>query len=76
MNLDLANDRDRAQAVPCPPPPHGCAAPAGDPCVRIADGTPLEHLPAHTARIKAAGIVHAPIDSRELRADPNRGGRR
>lgn len=49
---DLADDRQRALAVACP----GCSAPAGDPCLRL-DGRPLELLPAHPKRMRAAGIT-------------------
>lgn len=67
MNFELAEDAAHAARVRCPDRPLGCGQPAGDPCVR-GDGRPLEHLPAHPARLKAAGVVHAPIDSRELAA--------
>lgn len=63
MNLEDLADRRRALAVACP----FCGAPAGDRCVRREDGGPLERFPAHTSRLDAAGVVHAPIDSRELR---------
>lgn len=66
MNLDDLADRDQAHTVPCPAPPTGCAQPAGSPCIRHADGEPLQHLPAHIARLRAAGVVHAPLDPREL----------
>lgn len=65
MNRDLLDDRAAAAAVPCSVP--RCNAQAGEPCRNVHTGQPLEHLPAHHARLKAAGIVHAPIDSRDLR---------
>lgn len=67
MNFELVADAAQAATVPCPAPPLGCSAPVGDPCIRPRDGKPLVHLPAHTARLKAAGVVHAPLDSRYLR---------
>lgn len=74
--VNLVDEADRAQAltVPCPLTP--CFAPAGEPCRNLRDGQPLEHMPAHAARLKAAGVVHAPVPSSEL-ADPDarRGGR-
>lgn len=63
MNLEDLADRRRALAVDYP----FCAVPAGDRCVRRDTGEPLERFPAHTSRLEAAGVVHAPIDSRELR---------
>ena len=69
MNPDLLDDRAAANRVPCTEP--RCNAQAGDPCVNVHTGLPLEHQPAHLVRVKAglaaAGIVHAPIDSRDLR---------
>lgn len=74
MNLELAEDRERALAVPCPPSPYGCAALAGEVCTRD-DGKggrePIDRFPAHVARLAEAGVVHAPLDSRYLR-DPDR----
>lgn len=60
------DDHERALDVPCPPAPKGCARPAGEPCLNQHTGEPLEHLPAHDARLRAAGVAHAPVDSREL----------
>lgn len=68
MNLDDQADRDRAEQVACPPRPLGCATPAGEPCRNLTTGQPLEHQPAHSARLRAAGVVHAPLDSRDLAA--------
>ena len=68
MNLaDLAN-RDRAETVPCPEPPRGCSAPAGETCRNLTTGAELAHQAAHNVRLRAAGVVHAPLDSRDLRA--------
>lgn len=67
MNLEDQADREQAVTVPCPAPPYGCGVPAGDLCVVVTTGEPLTRLAAHTARLKAAGVVHAPIDPRELR---------
>lgn len=66
VNLDDQADQDQALTVPCPPPPRGCNQPAGALCVRATDGEPLDRAPAHIARLKAAGVVHAPLDPREL----------
>jgi len=70
MNFEILEDRDRALAAPCPEPPLGCSALAGQPCTRP-DGeggrVALERFAAHEARRRAAGVRHAPIDSRELR---------
>lgn len=66
MNLDDQADQDAALTVVCPLPPYGCGALTGQLCVRITDGQTLAHLPAHTARLKAAGVVHAPLDPRDL----------
>ena len=65
MNPDLLDDRATAASVPCTEP--RCNAQPGDPCVNVHTGQPLEHQAAHLARLKAAGVVHAPIDSRDLR---------
>lgn len=63
MNLDQVSDRDRALTVACP----YCLAQPGEPCVRKGTDELLVGPPAHTCRIDAAGVVHAPLDSRELR---------
>jgi hypothetical protein len=68
VNLTDQADRDRAETVPCPDRPRGCAMPAGTTCRNLTTGEPLEHQPAHFARLRAAGVVHAPLDSRELAA--------
>lgn len=65
MNYDLLDDRAAAARVACPV--NRCHAPAGEPCINVHTGKPLEHLPAHDARLKAAGVLHAPLDSRDLR---------
>lgn len=62
MNLETAADRERALSVACP----HCRAEQGQVCVRP-DGEELQRAAAHTSRITAAGVVHAPIDSRDLR---------
>jgi hypothetical protein len=65
VNYDLLDDRAAACRVPCPV--ERCNAQAGDPCRNVHTGLPLEHLPAHDVRLKAAGVIHAPVDSRDLR---------
>lgn len=65
MNHDLLDDRAAASQVPCTMP--RCNAQPGDPCINVHTGKPLAHLPAHDARLKAAGVLHAPWDSRDLR---------
>lgn len=45
--------RHQAEQVNCPPPPHGCAQPAGHTC-QTSDGHQLVKLPAHAARIRTA----------------------
>lgn len=72
MNLQDQTDRDQAETVACPDKPRGCGRPAGTACRNLSTGEPLEHLPAHAARLAAAGVVHAPLDSRELSRDPDR----
>lgn len=67
-------DREQALTVDCPLIP--CAAPAGELCVNLRSREPLEHLAAHDARLRAAGVVHAPVPLHELRdPDARRGGR-
>lgn len=68
MNRDDQADRDRAETVPCPDRPLGCGMPAGTVCRNLHTGLPLERIPAHAARLRAAGVVHAPLDSRDLSA--------
>lgn len=63
MNLEDTRDRDQALTVPC----SYCHVPAGELCVRLHDRAPLANVAAHTPRLREAGVVHAPIDSRELR---------
>lgn len=67
MNLEDQADRDAALTVPCPLPPLGCAQPAGARCVVAATGELLERAPAHVARLRDAGVVHAPLLTREIR---------
>lgn len=68
MNLQDQADREVAETVPCPDRPHGCGRPAGTACRNLHTGEPLERIPAHAARLAAAGVVHAPVDSRDLAA--------
>ncbi len=63
MNLDDQADQDAALTIACPIT--RCHAPIGDFCRNT--GEPLDRLPAHDARLKAAGVAHAPLDSRYLR---------
>jgi hypothetical protein len=66
MTPDLDDDRQRALTVPC----SYCHALAGQPCTRTdlaGETRPLGVFPAHLPRLKAAGVLHAPIDSRDLR---------
>lgn len=63
MNLELAEDRRRALTVAC----RWCSAATGQLCTRRSDGRPLERLAAHEMRLRDAGVIHAPIDSRDLR---------
>ena len=65
MNPDLLDDRAVACRIPCPV--ERCNAQPGQPCTNLHTGKPLEHLAAHLPRLKAAGVIHAPIDSRDLR---------
>ena len=70
MTPDLLEDHQRALTVACPMPPGGCGEPAGQRCTRVnvdGDRVPLEHFPAHIPRLKAAGVIHAPWDARDLR---------
>lgn len=68
MNYELMVDRDQAETVACPARPRGCGAAPGEPCINLQTGRPLEHLPAHDARLRAAGVLHAPLDPRQLAA--------
>lgn len=68
MNLQDQHDREIAETVPCPDKPRGCGRPAGTACRNLHTGELLERLPAHAARLAAAGVIHAPVDSRELAA--------
>lgn len=63
MNLEDQADREQAMTVPCT----WCGAVAGVECQNRVTGLPVEFIPAHVDRMKAAGVVHAPLDSRELR---------
>lgn len=73
MNLEQQQDREQALTVACPLT--ACAAPAGEMCRSFVTGRPHQNLPAHDARLRAAGVVHAPLDTRELRHDPDRKAR-
>lgn len=63
--LDWLQQRDHAETIPCP----DCNAPAGQTCTRTSwhtgETTPLDHLPAHIARSKAAGPI--PDNTQESR---------
>lgn len=72
MNPELKADRARAVAVACPLT--ACGAPSGQLCISFVTGRPLQHLAAHDARLKAAGVVHPPLDAAELRDDTRRRG--
>lgn len=63
MNLEDQADREQALTVACP----YCVAAEREPCVRKGTDEPLVNVAAHTARLQAAGVMHAPLDSRELR---------
>lgn len=63
MNLVDQADRDRALTVGC----RYCLAQVGEPCVRRGTDEVLTNVAAHTPRLADAGVVHAPLDSRELR---------
>lgn len=69
MTPELEADRAASLHVPCP----SCAQPAGQICVRAVDRKPLERAAAHTSRLKKASVIHAPLDSRDLRHDPDHG---
>lgn len=68
MNLEDAADRDQALTVPCT----WCNAQPGEVCVRRGTDDPLLNIAAHLSRMHAAGVMHAPLDSRELRATHER----
>jgi hypothetical protein len=70
VNLEDAADRAQAETVAC----DFCGSAIGVTCIR-ADGKPLENAAAHTPRLAAAGVIHAPIDPRELSARGERGPR-
>lgn len=70
MNLEMSADREASLKVPCPI--DLCGAEIGEVCVQLGTGQPLKHLPAHDTRLRAAGVRHAPLDSRELRGNPKR----
>jgi hypothetical protein len=73
VNLELAADRELALTVAClAAAPRGCGAPIGEPCRNLSTGQPVEHIAAHDARLRAAGVLHAPLDSRELAAPHER----
>jgi hypothetical protein len=66
VNLEDAADRRASLAVPC----SHCHAETGQVCTRP-DGrggrVELENVAAHTPRLADAGVIHAPIPSRDLR---------
>lgn len=73
MNLEDQYDQTDALDVPCPPRnQRGCGQPAGQLCLNLGTGEPLVHLPAHLARLLAAGVVLKPTDEGELLRDPDR----
>lgn len=55
--MNLAEQRAHAATVPCPKPPHGCAAPIGEPCRNLQTREPLENRPAHEARLWNADAI-------------------
>jgi hypothetical protein len=63
VNLEDQADRDRALTVGC----RYCLAEVGEPCVRKGTSDELRNFAAHPSRLTDAGVVHAPLDSRELR---------
>lgn len=63
MNLEAAQDREQALTVACP----YCLAQPSEPCVRKGTDEVLVGPPAHTCRLDDAGVIHAPLDTRELR---------
>lgn len=63
MNFEDELDRRAALEVAC----RWCHAAKGEPCVRKGTDEPLQGPAAHTCRIDDAGVVHAPLDSREIR---------
>ncbi len=70
MNRDLLSDQDQALTEACPLPPDGCGSAVSELCTRLTatgERVPLERFPAHIVRIKRAGVIHAPWDSRDLR---------
>jgi hypothetical protein len=76
MNLDDQADQDAALRVDCPPrEEHGCGERAGQLCRNLTTGEHLRHLPAHIARLRAAGVQHTPLDPAVLAADPYRRSR-
>jgi hypothetical protein len=65
VNAEMLADQDQAVTVPCPEP--RCSALIGEVCINVHTGDTLRHLAAHHARLKAAGVRHAPWDARDLR---------
>jgi hypothetical protein len=61
VNLEQLQDREQSLTVPC----SFCLAQPGEPCVRKGTDEVLTNLPAHISRLADAGVVHAPLDSRE-----------
>jgi hypothetical protein len=65
VNAETLADQDQAVTVPCGE--SRCNALIGERCVNIHTGEPLLKQAAHLSRLKAAGVVHAPIPTSELR---------
>lgn len=65
MNAETIADQGQAITVPCGE--SRCNALVGELCVNTHTGEPLVKLAAHLSRLRAAGVVHAPIPSAELR---------
>jgi hypothetical protein len=65
VNREMLADQDQAVTAPCAE--LRCNAQIGELCINIHTGKPLKHLPGHLVRLKAAGVIHAPWDSRDLR---------
>jgi hypothetical protein len=73
VNLEDQYDQTDALQVPCPPRnQRGCGQPAGELCLNLGTGEPLQNLPAHYVRLLAAGVEFKPTDDRDRRRDPDR----
>ena len=53
MNGDVVMQRASALTIPCP----HCGAAAGDRCFNPRTGYELEHQPAHSIRLREAGVL-------------------